>query len=154
MGFGAGNFLDAASGNGGVGGFVGDGGVGFGALVLVVLLDEEPVVLLVTRAGLHADERPFAVELGAVEDELQRAVAEAGIDIRVAGLRFPAALVLDHDGASSILALGDDAFEAAVLHGVIFDLDGEALVFHVVGRALGAGPGFQDAVPAEAEVEV
>ena len=89
VGFGAGDFVHAASGDGRVRRFVGDGRVGFGALVLVVLLDEEPVVLLVTGPGLHADERPFSVQLGAVEDELERAVAQAGVDVGVAGLRLP-----------------------------------------------------------------
>ena len=89
-----------------------------------------------------------------MEDELQRAVAQAGVDVGVAGLRLPCALVPDHDGAAAVLALGDDALEAAVLHGVVFDLDGEALVPHVIAGALGDGPAFEDAVPAEAEVVV
>ena len=72
----------------------------------------------------------------------------------VAGLGRPGALVPEEDGAAAVLAGGDDAFEAAVLHGVIFDLDGEALVRDDVAGALGAGPAFEDAVPAEAEVVV
>ena len=90
--------------------------------------------------------------LGAVKDELQLAVAEAGVDVGVAGLGLPGALVPEHDGAAAVLAGGDDAFEAAVLDGVIFDLDGEAFIGDDVGRALGAGPGFEHAVPAEAEI--
>ena len=103
---------------------------------------------------LHADERPFALQLGAVEDELERAVAQAFVDVGVAGLRLPGALVPDHDGAAAVLAFGDDAFEAAVFHGVVFDLDGEALVGDDIAGALGDGPAFEDAVPAEAEVVV
>ena len=84
---------------------------------------------------------------------LQRAaVAEAGVYIGVAGLRLPRALVPDHDGAPTILAFGDDALEAAILHRVVFDLDGEALVSDEVAGALGDGPALEDAVPAEAEV--
>ena len=76
------------------------------------------------------------------------------VDVFVAGLRVPGALVPDHDGAAAVLAFGDDAFEAAVLHGVVFDLDGEAAVAGVVAGAFGDGPGFEHAVPAEAEVVV
>ncbi len=75
-------------------------------------------------------------------------------DVLVAGLRVPGALVPDHDGAAAVLAFGDDALEAAVLHGVVFDLHGEAAVAGVVAGAFGDGPGFEHAVPAEAEVVV
>ena len=148
--------FDAAAGDGGVGFGLGDGGIGGWALEVVVLLDEQPVGLGFGAAGLavHADERPFSLELGAVEDELQRAVAQALVDVGVGGLRLPGALVPDHDGAAAVLALGDDALEAAVLHGVVFDLHGEALVGDDVAGALGDGPGFEHAVPAEAEVVV
>ena len=157
MVFAAGDLFDAAAG---------DGGVGFGSSVMAgsvggrskssCSLMSSQLGLLVEPRGLavHADERPFALELGAVEDELQRAVAQAGVDVGVGGLRLPGALVPDHDGAAAVLALGDDAFEAAVLHGVVFDLHGEALVGDDVAGALGDGPGFEDAVPAEAEVVV
>ena len=154
MSFCAGDFFHGAAGDGGVGGFVGDGGVGFGALVLVVLLNKEPVGIAVAGAGFHADERPLAVQFGAVEDKFQGAVAKAGVNVGVAGLRLPCALVPDHDGASAVLAFGDDAFEAAVLHGVVFDLNGETLVSDEIAGALGDGPAFEDAVPAEAEVIV
>ena len=87
-----------------------------------------------------------------MQDELERAVAQACVDVGIAGLRLPGALVPDHDGAASVLAFGDDAFEAAVLHGVVFDLDGEALVSDNIAGALGDSPAFEDAVPTEAEV--
>ena len=157
MVFAGGDLFHGAAGDDGVGFGVGDGGVGGRALEVVVLLDEEPVGLGLVEPpelAVHADERPLALHLGAVEDELERAVAQAGVDVGVGGLRLPGALVPEHDGAAAVLALGDDAFEAAVLHGVVFDLDGEALVRDDVAGALGDGPGLEDAVPAEAEVVV
>src|SRR6185437_7043633 len=157
----AGDLVHGAAGDGGVGLGVGDGSGGFGPLEVVVLLDEEPVGLIgraPARAGgaggfwAHADERPLAVQLGAVEDELERALAEGFGDVFVTGLRAPGALIPDHDGAAAVLAFGDDALEAAVLHGVVFDLDGEAAVAGVVAGTLGDGPGLEHAIPAETEV--
>ncbi len=125
------------------------------ALEVVVLFDEEPVgFALVGVLALHADEGPFSLHALAVHDEFEAAGAEAFVDVGVAGLGLPCALIPDHDGASAVLAFGDDAFEAAVLHGVVFDLDGEAFVLDDVAGALGDGPAFEDAVPAEAEVIV
>src|ERR1700744_6522034 len=67
---------------------------------------------------------------------------------------MPSALVPDHDGAAAVLAFRNDAFEAAVLHGVVFDRDEEAAVGGDVTGTFGDGPGFEHAVPAEAEVVV
>ena len=76
-----------------------------------------------------------------MEDEFEGAVAEAGVDVGVGGLRLPGAVVPEHDGAAAVLALGDDALEAAVFHGVVFDLDGQALVGGDVAGAFGYSPG-------------
>ena len=103
---------------------------------------------------IHADEGPLALHLGAVHFELEVAGAEAGVDVFAAELGPPAALVPDHDGAAAVLALGDDAFEAAVLDGVVFDLDGEAALLRVIAGALGDGPALEDAAPGETEVVV
>ena len=120
-----------------------------------MLFDEEPVgFALVGVLALHADEGPFSLHAVAVHDEFEAAGAEAFVDVGVTGLGFPCALVPDHDGASAVLAFGDDAFEAAVFHGVVFDLDGETLVLDDVAGAFGDGPAFEDSVPAEAEVVV
>jgi len=148
------DLFHGAAGDDGVGFGVGDGGAGGRTLEVVVLLDEQPGGLGLFGARLHADERPLALELAAVEDELQRAVAQAGVDVGIGGLGLPGALVPQHDGAPAILARGDDAFEAAVLHGVVLDLDGEPLVGDDVAGALGDGPALEHAIPAEAEVVV
>ena len=150
-----GNLVHGAVGDDGGLGFVGDGWGFGGAFEVVVLLNEEPVgFFLLGGFATHADEGPLSLHAGAVHEELEVAVAEASVHVGVALLRLPGALVPEHDGAAAVLACGDDALEAAVLHGVVFDLDGEALVLDVVAWTLGAGPGLEDAVPAEAEVEV
>ena len=102
---------------------------------------------LVTVVAVHADEGPVAVHLFAVEGELEIALFQALVDVDE---RLPGALIPDHDGASAVLAFGDGSFEAAVFDGVVFDLDGEALVGGVVAGAFGDGPAFEDAAPAEA----
>ena len=153
--FADGDLLERAVGHYGVGFGFGNGFAVGGLLEVVVLLDEEPVGLLFGGGfAAHADECPIAFHLGAIHGDFERAGAEAFVYIGVAGLGFPGALVPKHDGASAVLACGDDAFEAAVLHGVIFHLDGEALVGGDVAGAFGACPTLEDAVPAEAEVVV
>ena len=147
------DLFDGAAGDDAVGFGFGDGRIGFGALVVVVFFDEEPVGLGgVRELAAHADEGPLPFHLRAVHDEFEAAGAETFVDVGVAGLRLPCAVVPEHDGAAAVLAFGDDAFEAAVFHGVIFDLNGEALVFDDVAGAFGDGPAFEDAVPAETEV--
>jgi len=119
-----------------------------------VLLDEEPLGLVVGAVGgvVHADESPLAFHLGAIHLEFEVTGAEAGVDVFAAELRPPAALIPDHDCAAAVLALGDDPFEATVLEGMVFDFDGEAALLWVVAGALGDGPAFENATPAEAEV--
>ncbi len=89
---------------------------------------------------MHADERPLSFELGAVQDELQRALAQALVDVGERGLRLPCALVPEHHRAAAVLALGDDALEPAVLDGMVFHLNGEALVRDDIAWTLGDGP--------------
>ena len=85
------------------------------------------------------------------ERELELALARAP---RAGRLGLPRAAVPEHDGAAAVLALGDDAFEAAVLERVVLDLHREALVRRVEARPLGHGPALQDAVELQAEVVV
>ena len=147
------DLLEAAAGDRAVRGFLGDGGIVRSALVLVVFLDEQPVILaLCTKAiALHADECPVALELLAVEYEFELAVAQAFIHIRD---RLPRALVPDHHGTAAVLAFRDGSLEAAVLDRVVLDLDGEALVGDDVARPLSDRPAFEHAAPAKAKVVV
>ncbi len=149
--FGGGDLFEAATGDRAVGGLFGDGGIVGAAFVLVVLFDEQPVVLALfaEAVALHADERPVAFQLLAVEDEFKLPCAQAFVHV---GDRFPGPLVPDHHGAAAVLAFWDRAFEAAVLDGVVLDLDGEALVGHHVAWAFSDRPAFKNAPPAKAKV--
>jgi len=141
---GVGDLIDGAAGDGGVGALVGDGWIAGAAFVLIVFLDEEPLGLVFGTVGgvVHADEGPLAFHLGAVHFEFEVTGAKTGVDVFAAELRPPTALVPDHDGAAAVLTLRDDAFEATVLEGMIFDFDGEAALGGVVAGALGDGPAF------------
>ena len=66
----------------------------------------------------------------------------------------PEAAVPEHDGAAAILALGDGAFEVAVIERVIFGLDGKPLVAGVERGALGHRPGLEHAIDLKAQVIV
>ena len=134
---------------------LGDGLVFGGVFEGVVFFDEQPIrFALVCSFATHANQGPAASHLGAVEGELERTCTKTFIDIGMAGLRIPGALVPEHDGAASVLTLWDDAFETTIFHRVIFYLHGKALVCSEVAGALGDGPTFKNAVPAEAKVVV
>src|SRR5262249_5249133 len=55
-------------------------------------------------------------------------------------------------GAAAVLPLGNDAFEARVLHWMVFDRHRQALLACLVRRALGNRPRFQHALHLEAQV--
>ncbi len=118
-----------------------------GIRVSVLLLDQEPFF----DALLQFHERPLATQLIALQLEEQLAFLESLERI----LEWhPHATVPDDDFAGAVVPLGDDAFEVAVLHGVVFDVDGEALVGTGGGGALGNGPRPQHPFHFETQVPV
>jgi hypothetical protein len=101
------------------------------AVEVVLVLDQQPVVALAALAVVaHAHQNPAALQLAAGERELEIALAQRRIDVAVA-LRRPEPAVPEHDGAAAVLALGDRAFEVAIVERVVLDLDGQALVGRV-----------------------
>ena len=149
------DLVEVASGYHAVGLGLGDRGIVTRALELVVLLDQQPVgFFLVGCLAAHANQGPFALQLVAMQDELQRASTQRRVHVRADRLRLPRSLVPHHDGAAAILALGNDAFEPAVFHGMVFHLHGEPLVCHDVARALGDGPALEHAVPSQPKIVV
>ena len=105
------------------------------------------MTLAVARA--HAHQMPAAVQLLAVEHEIQMAFGIAFV--RVA-LRYPAPAIPDHDGATAIFALRDGALEGIVFDRMIFDVHGQPLVTGIEARAAGYRPALHDAVELEPEV--
>ena len=119
-----------------------------GARPLVAMLDQQPASAV---AAFGADERPGAFQLHAVELQLQVALLQRRG--HVVDQRLPGALVPQHHDAGAV-AVGDDAFECAVLDGMILDVHRQPLVRRIDGRAFGHGPRQQDAVVLEAQVVV
>src|SRR6185369_10900815 len=78
---------------------------------VVALLDQQPRLLALAGVAVHAHQRPAAVQLLAMQLELELAgtVARA----RVAD-RLPGAAVPDDHGARAVLPGRDHAFEAGV----------------------------------------
>src|SRR5438067_179213 len=104
---------------------------------------------------MAAHERPAAVELFAVERELELAllvVARGVLD--AARLRRPRPAIPHDDAARAVIALGDIAFERAVIDRMILDMHREPLHRWIEARALGHGPRFERAVEFEPEVVV
>src|SRR5882724_13548168 len=122
--------------------------------MVVALFDEQPLVAFAPRAaGAYADDGEVSVKLFAIEAELEVALGqhlsglficsrkELSIDWR--GREWlPLSDVPDHNRTRAVVAFGNDAFEAEIGNGVIFDLHGEALVVGIERGTFGDGPGF------------
>ena len=68
--------------------------------------------------------------------------------------RLPDPAIPHDNGAGPVVALGNDAFEVAVLERVVLDFDGQALVRRVGGRSFGNGPGFEHPVHLQPQIPV
>jgi len=132
---------------------LGDGDVVFARWprLVVALLDQQPRLLALAVAAVHAHERPAAVQLLAVQPELELAGAKPLA--RVAD-RLPCAVVPDDHLAGAVLSLRDRPFEARVVDRMVLDLHGHALVVRVEAGSLRYRPALQRAVELEAKVVV
>ena len=96
--------------------------------VFVAVLDQEPVgALAAVAVAPHPHQNPAALQLVAVQGELQVALLEAALGV----IGFPGAAIPQHDGAAAILAFGNGAFEITVIERVILDLDRQPLVVRI-----------------------
>src|SRR5262249_25335719 len=68
--------------------------------------------------------------------------------------RLPGAAIPEKHGAATVLALGDDALEAAVLHRVILDVHRQPLVRGIEARSLGDRPALENAFELEPKIVV
>jgi hypothetical protein len=117
--------------------------------VLVVGLDQQPVLFAALVAALHVHEAPSALELAARELELEVAFGQLSVWVVIGR---PAAAVPDDDAASTVFALGDAPLELGIVERVVLDMHREALVVGREARAPGDGPALQDTVELEAQV--
>src|ERR1019366_7305539 len=118
---------------------------------LVALLDEQPLVAFFR--ALHPNDGEIAVQLFAVQAELQIATRQLGIGGDVAQ-QVERAPVPQHHAAPAVIAGRNIAFEIAVLQGVVFHVRREHLHRGVKRRPLGYGPGFQDAIDLQTKIVV
>ena len=119
---------------------------------LVAVLDEQPGGLASRRPPARPHQHPRALQLLAVEPELQLALLQRRV--HVLGLGSPRAAVPDHHGAAAVLALRNDALELVVLDRVVLDLHRQALDGRVERGPLRDRPRQHHAVPLEPEVVV
>src|SRR5918992_1792325 len=127
-----------------------DGDVDVAARFIVVALDEQPRRPFVAAAG--ARENPRAVQLLALEPEMQAPFSQRGGRIVVFG--NPDAAVPQQHFARAVLLFGNHALELAVLEGMVLGLHGEPAVGGIEARALRHRPTLQHAFELEAKVVV
>src|SRR5437588_10491004 len=87
-----------------------------------------------------------------MESEFQISFTKSSVDIGNFG--SPGASIPKHDGAASIFAFRNYAFERAVVEWMIFYLRREALYGRIERRPLGHGPGQEHAAPLQAKIVV
>src|SRR3954447_9303769 len=117
--------------------------------VFVAMLDQQPVGPLTAVAVIaHSHQDPTAVQLLAMESELEVALLEPARGV----VRLPIAAVPEQDSPAAILAFGNGAFEVAVVERMIFDLDGQPLVTRIERWAFGHRPGFEHTVEFQPEI--
>ncbi len=112
----------------------------------IPLLDEQPVLV-----RLHAHQRPTPHQLRAAQLEQELPLFHALGRILQ---RHPRAPVPHDDGARTVVARGNHAFEVGILHRVVLHVRRETLVRRVVRRPLGHRPRFEHAVQLQPEVVV
>ena len=102
---------------------------------VVALLDQEPVLVpLLRRLAAHPYKRPMAMQFFPIEPEFERALAVGRLGI--GDFRGPGTAVPQQDGAAAILALRDDALEAAIIERMVLDMDREPLFARIEARPL------------------
>src|SRR5436190_2178518 len=102
---------------------------------VVALLDQEPVLVpLLRRLAAHPYKRPMAMQFFPIEPEFERALAVGRLGI--GDFRGPDTAVPQQDGAAAILALRDDALEAAIIERMVLDMDREPLFARIEARPL------------------
>ena len=146
-----GDVLDRAAGDHRGGLFLEDVGIGLAAGGLVAALDQQPVLPLLAALRAHADEVPAALELRALQREVEPALLQPAH--RVA-LGLPAAAVPDDHLAAAVLALRDLALEVGIVERMVLDVHRQPLVAGHQARAAGDGPARQRVADLEAEVVV
>ena len=125
------------------------------AFELVMFFDQKPVWLAFTRSlAAHPHERPFSLHLCAMHHKFEATRVQACVHVFGSRLRFPCSLVPHHHRTAPILSLWDDAFESAVLHRMIFYLNGKPAVTGKVTRSFGDRPALEHSVPTQAKVVV
>ena len=114
-------------------------------VVVVVALDQQPVLLLAVHVRGH--ERPAPLQLLAVQVERQ-------LPVRLLLEQVVGAVVEDLDRPAAVLALRDLAVERRVLERVVLDVHRERLRARLERHALRHGPGRERPASLQAEVVV
>src|SRR5690606_13649705 len=116
---------------------------------LILSLDEKPVLPLLPRLSVHADQMPSPFEFFSGEFKLQ--VPFLVLLMCIAG-GFPTPRIPDDYRAAAIFTLGYRAFAARIFERMILDMHRKALFAGNEAWTQRHGPAFQDAVHFEAKV--
>src|SRR6185369_2973894 len=114
---------------------------------------QHPRLRLLAGLRLQAEHHPLALHAVAFEGEVEVPLFD-GLAGVLARIRDPAPLVPQHHRAAAIFALGDRAFESAVVQGMVLGAHRQPVLARVQARAFRNRPALQDAVELQPEIPV
>src|SRR5262245_8974937 len=115
-------------------------------------LDQQPVAAFAALAVMaQTHQYPGALQFFPSEREAELALAQRLGRVLIAR---PETTIPQHDGAATILALRNGAFEVTVIERMIFGFDGKPPVLGIKRGALGHGPRLEDAIDLETQIKV
>ncbi len=117
--------------------------------MLILFLDQQPFIPL--RGFLHAHDSEAAVELAAVQFELEIAALKLTMRTRLAD-NIECAFVPKHDTAAAIAALGNVPLEGSVVKGMILHFHRQRFAIRIETRTFWNGPTHQHAAHFEPEI--
>src|SRR5581483_7337071 len=106
---------------------------------VLAAFQQQPLWFARFLAGTHAHQGPFTTELLAFEEQVQFAFAQGANGIVSTDLIRTG--VPDHDRSSTVIALGNSAFEVSVIERMVLDLHRESAVALARGEPFGNSPG-------------
>ena len=118
--------------------------------VAVMVLDQKPIVALgLVFVVAHTHQHPAAFELLAVQHEFEIALGQHLFGIAVGR---PEAAIPQKNRAAAILALGNGAFEIAIIEGMILKLHRQALFGGIERRPACHRPGAEHPVQLQPKI--
>jgi hypothetical protein len=107
--------------------------------MFIFMFDQQPVGSFFAFPAAHPHEDKTSLQTLALQLEFEVALLQSLVR-RLVSFRLPIAAIPEHDGAATILGLGNGAFKVAIVERMIFDLDCQTFILRIKRRTFGDRP--------------